>query len=759
MTCSTIAALCFAGATPLRAGPPLLHWQFGAARAAVVSKAAPVFTGKLPGVKLGAAGAMFAGNAYIEATAADNERLVLGRDRDLSITLWLAVPAPPATGDEFTFVCKGDRGSNPRLLLKMNSEGRVSLRLGAQASVTAEGRIAIADGKWHHIAAVLDRDRATQLYVDGKPDGTADKTDTIDFRTTSPLTVGRSYQQGSGARRYLRGFIGSVSLFDHALGADAVTTLAATTGGLPAAASLPKLPASGKPQQPRAKKRRAGGKKQHPQAISRIVDGQADQVLPGLAADADATPDRLESLFALAVAYAQTGAVADSARCVRQAVELGLPFERFLAGPRDLLAPLLESAEFRAIRETNAVELLHGPMLGCVTADAVSVWVRTAHAVPVQVVARAADGTGAQVMSQPVSTSADADYTAVARITGLRAATEYSYRLRVNNVDLPAQRRFRTLPARGSKAALRIAFGGGAGYNPQYERMWTTIAAAEPMALLLLGDNVYIDNPTRPAVQRYCYYRRQSRPEFRELVGACPVYAIWDDHDFTTNDQRGGPELDKPDWKIPVYRLFRSQWNNPGYGGGDTQPGCWFATTLGDVDLIMLDGRYYREDPKEDAPSMLGPAQKAWLLETLKAATGTFKLLASPVPWAKGTKPGSRDTWDGYAAEREEIFAFLEQNRIEGVVLLSADRHRSDVWKIPREAGYDLYEFESSCLSNVHRHGPIRGALFSYNAKCSFGLLSFDLAAADPELTYSIVNIDGETVHTHSVCRSQLRRP
>ena len=59
-----------------------------------------------------------------------------------------------------------------------------------------------------------------------------------------------------------------------------------------------------------------------------------------------------------------------------------------------------------------------------------------------------------------------------------------------------------------------IAFGGGAGFTPQYERMWTTIDGHNPHALLLLGDNVYIDDPTHPLTQRYCYYRRQSQPEW-----------------------------------------------------------------------------------------------------------------------------------------------------------------------------------------------------------------------------------------------------
>ena len=76
----------------------------------------------------------------------------------------------------------------------------------------------------------------------------------------------------------------------------------------------------------------------------------------------------------------------------------------------------------------------------------------------------------------------------------------------------------RTLPNTSLKAdsptdQFTIAFGGGAGYVVENERMWDTIGAIEPRALLLLGDNVYIDDPETPAMQRFHYYRRQRQPE------------------------------------------------------------------------------------------------------------------------------------------------------------------------------------------------------------------------------------------------------
>lgn len=499
-------------------------------------------------------------------------------------------------------------------------------------------------------------------------------------------------------------------------------------------------------------------KKQNRDAISSIVDGKHDAAIKHFDEYLAEHPGDLESLYGLAVAYTQKGDLGKAMGYAKRAVDAGLPFERFLAGPRDLLKPLTDSDDFKALAATRAVELLHGPLLGCVTDKSARFWVRTAHEVPVQAIVYRASAGGMQIAAQSevAKTSKQRDFTAVVSVAGLQPDTPYVYDLLVDGKKLETTWEFRTFPASGSRAKFQVGFGGGAGYTPQHERMWNTVASHRFPAFLLLGDNVYIDHPTQPQVQQYCYYRRQSRPEYRRFSAATSIFAIWDDHDFVSNDKWGGPEIGVPAWKIPVWRLFRDNWNNPAYGGGEKQPGCWFDFSIADVDFFMLDGRYYRTNPKGQQLSMLGPVQKRRFLEKVKNSKATFKVLASPVPWTPNTKPGSRDTWDGYAAEREEIFSFLETNRIDGVILIAADRHRSDAWKMERPNGYDLYEFESSKLTNIHTHSIIKGCLFGYNKKCSFGELTFDTTKEDPEVTYRIFNIDNELIYTLTLKRSQL---
>jgi alkaline phosphatase D len=130
------------------------------------------------------------------------------------------------------------------------------------------------------------------------------------------------------------------------------------------------------------------------------------------------------------------------------------------------------------------------------------------------------------------------------------------------------------------------------------------------------------------------------------------------------------------------------------------------------------------------------------------------------VPWTAGVKPGSRDPWDGFPEEREEIFSFLEQNKINGVVLIAADRHRTDLRVTKRAGGYDLYEFESSRLTNRHTHGVVKtpGLVWGYNKTCSFALMRFDTTLDDPQVTFECISIDGDRVHQHELSLSQLTR-
>jgi len=498
-------------------------------------------------------------------------------------------------------------------------------------------------------------------------------------------------------------------------------------------------------------------KRRGQRAMLELVKGNVDDAVEYCQGLLEKDPNDLEAMFNLAVAYAHQNKMSEAIKIVNESVEKGLPFERYLAGPKDILKPLVDSEKFKKFASHKKVTLIHGPMVGKVTDHSASFWFRTADEIDVQIRVSLSGSMSHQILSKFIKTKAENDYTAIITIDGLIPNTYYFYDLLINGE--PAEKEihlFKTFPKKGSEAKFSLVFGGGAGYVPENERIWKTILKHHPIALLWMGDNVYINMPVKPnGVIYYTYYRRQSRPEFRDLVSSTSNYAIWDDHDAATDDVWLGPYKDKPAWKMPLLDVFKENWINPSYGTKEW-PACFFNFTIADVEFFMLDGRFYRTNPFDKNPTMLGPAQKAWLLDGLSKSTATFKVIASGVPWSYESKKDAKDTWNGFHKERDEIFDFLTANKIDGVFLLSADRHRSDAWEIKRDNDYTLYEFSSSRLTNQHFH-PLRPqALFGYNEKPSFGMLTFDTKKSDPSVTYDIYNIDNEKINSITLTKSML---
>lgn len=439
----------------------------------------------------------------------------------------------------------------------------------------------------------------------------------------------------------------------------------------------------------------------------------------------------------------------------KKAVELGLPFERFLTEPRDWLAPLRKLPTFQKWKNQMQPSLLiHGPMVGQVTDNSASFWFRTDGACEVAVKINGHSG------RESIQTQKKDGFVGVVEVDGLLPGTYFAYDIFINGKKYEDESRefgFRTFPEATEGAKFTIAFGGCSGFVPEYESVWELIAGHEPRAMLMLGDNVYIDDPEDVKwTGDYCYSRRHSRPEWKKLVAKTSMHAIYDDHDFGMDDCVPGSNVDQPAWKRPVLANFMNNWNNPSMGGGDNNPGCWQTFSLGQVQFIMLDCRYYR-DRKEK--SMLGTFQKQWLKDTLRSSEATFKVIASSVPFSEGIKPGSKDPWDGYPEEREEIFSFIEKEKIEGVLLIAADRHRIDFRKISRPKGYDFLEFVSGRITNRHVHSVVKtdGLVWGYNKTCGYCLLDFNTTKKNPEMKFEAYDNSGKLLFAQKVLATDLK--
>jgi len=229
---------------------------------------------------------------------------------------------------------------------------------------------------------------------------------------------------------------------------------------------------------------------------------------------------------------------------------------------------------------------------------------------------------------------------------------------------------FLMAPPDGQPARVRFAFTSCVGFR-EYDSAagWADIATRTNVDLvMLLGDNHYANTPD-PMSQRAFYHEQRSSGGYRELTSHIPTYAIWDDHDFGPDNSDG--TLTNKDLAL---KTFREHWANPSYGEADV-PGVYYKFTRGNIDFWMLDVRYYRSPNKASNlvhKTMLGERQLTWLKKGLLASKAPVKILASGSEWQSH---GTVDSWKSFLQEREDLFGFIENNRVEGVILISGDRH------------------------------------------------------------------------------------
>ena len=122
------------------------------------------------------------------------------------------------------------------LLWNDGSSSKVTLFLRdeAKASFRANGTSAIADDKWHFIAAVADASKGkSSIWIDGKKEAEADFNKNSGYGTNEGVVaIGRHYD------RYTKGIIDDVGLFNVALNADDIKTIMdAGLGGVSTAVS------------------------------------------------------------------------------------------------------------------------------------------------------------------------------------------------------------------------------------------------------------------------------------------------------------------------------------------------------------------------------------------------------------------------------------------------------------------------------------------------------------------------------------------
>ena len=191
--------------------------------------------------------------------------------------------------------------------------------------------------------------------------------------------------------------------------------------------------------------------------------------------------------------------------------------------------------------------------------------------------------------------------------------------------------------------------------------------------------------------------------------------------------------------------------------------GIYFNTVIGNIEIIMLDTRSCRSwELRGTRGAYLGDAQMQWLFSTLKASQAEFIILTSGTMWSDFVSNG-KDSWGAWdIPAREEIFRFIEENRIGGVLLLSGDRHGARGFRIDLPSGLSLYEFEPASLGGVPgppAYASDRSAqLFGYaDGVTAFGEFTFESTSTGPSVTFRLIDEAGTVLEEHAFLLSRLK--
>lgn len=420
-------------------------------------------------------------------------------------------------------------------------------------------------------------------------------------------------------------------------------------------------------------------------------------------------------------------------------------------------AKVAADPKVQALCEEQGITHFGGPMLGCLAADGAKVWLRTTKSAKVEVKAVV---DGIEKSFGPVESTAESDLVAIVPVSGLKPGTVTPYRVLVDGKEITIPKNAAiTTPSDDRSVKTRITFGTCQHrWGIAHRENTAMILEHKPTAMLMYGDVAVQDRDNKLNMHRADYALRDFHRTWQDLVCSTPVYTSWDDHDYFNNDKWGIPKNYTDEDRQDVRKVWTQSWNNPYYGLGDEGGGIFHHTSIGPVDIIMTDNRYFRS--KGGKHCFLGPEQMEWLKKTLLACKGSFIIISCGTMWSDYVS-GGKDSWGVYDPEgREEIFRFIEEHKIGGVLLISGDRHGARGFRIPRPSGFEFYEFEPASLGG--RSGPPvtnpkwETQLYGFTDKFAFGEFTFDVSQEDPIVTFKLVEATGKTLYELTLKRSQL---
>ncbi|MCY1067980.1 alkaline phosphatase D family protein [Nannocystis sp. RBIL2] len=304
----------------------------------------------------------------------------------------------------------------------------------------------------------------------------------------------------------------------------------------------------------------------------------------------------------------------------------------------------------------------------------------------------------------------EGDHVRIVDVTGLSPGTRYWYRAVLTHEGerlVSDTANFTTAPDKPRN--IKIAWSADLLADNAPFQIFGPLKREKPDVFLMLGDTMYADIPKKNKGKDLKTYRARHKLVRRDealqsFLASTATVAVWDDHEISNNAHRETENI------AVARQVFREQW--PVRSADPDDVGLYRSfRPAPQVEVFMLDVRSFRDLPGP-GKTMLGEAQKEWLVTSLKTSTARTKLVVSSVPMFV---PFGKDSWHAYPEERDELRTVFASEPPGTVIVLSGDYHLA--WHIvDRETGIhelvagplDAWVFEDMLpqhVPDVAKHG------------------------------------------------------
>jgi alkaline phosphatase D len=381
---------------------------------------------------------------------------------------------------------------------------------------------------------------------------------------------------------------------------------------------------------------------------------------------------------------------------------------------------LLSQSKRETQIQTCIAPFYHGVASGDPLHDRVIIWTRITPpasliAQPHLVSWRVATDTGMVniVKSGIAVTDSSMDFTVKVDVTGLLPNKFYFYEFEYNNKFSP-RGRTKTAPL-NLQDSLRFAVVSCANYEAGWFNVYAGLLAREDFdAVISLGDYIYeyntggyaynnnVNRSWSPANEivsiadyrmRYATYRTDV--DLQRLHQQFPFIVVYDDHEFTNDAWMNGAQNHQSNegpWSArkQVAQKAFFEWMPIRQTGTSNPYQIYRRISFGPLlEFFMLDTRIEGREQQAGTSGatvtnpnrqLLGVQQFNWLTGGLSNSTSQWKVLGQQVMMAPLTVFGSAvngDQWDGYPAQRTNLYNYILNNNIYGVVVITGDIHSS----------------------------------------------------------------------------------